>query len=124
MLNNAVEILWKSALPADWDPPCNRADGNWSKGLSPKSDTVATELFKPVLDSTESGLVARICIPYIWAFFLMLLDLVVVIPVRLGGTQNGGGAAVGCLLFCFPLELRFRLVLLRCFQSKLLFGLR
>lgn len=106
-------------MSADWDPPCNRADGNWSKGLSSPSNNVAVELFEPVPNATELGLVACICVPYIGAFFLLLLDLAVVIPTRLGGTLNGGENAVGCLLFCVPLDLRFVLDSLCRFQFEL-----
>ena len=118
-LNNAVEILSRSDLPADWDPPCDRADGNLSKGLSSASDAVAADLFEPVLDATKLGLEASACIQYIRTFFLMILDLAEVIPVKLGGTPNSKEVVVDCLLFCFPLELSSLLGLLRRFPSGL-----
>lgn len=93
-LNNKVEILFRLALSADWDPPCNNAAGNRSKGMLSESHAAA-DLINPVLDASEMGRVASICIPYIGAFFLMLLDLAEVIPAKLAGTPNGGGVEVG-----------------------------
>ena len=111
-LNNAVEIHARLDLS---NPPCDRADGNLSKGLYSSSDAVAADLFEPVLDATELGLEASACIPYIGTFFLMILDLAEVIPVKLDGTPNGEGVVVDCLFFCFPLALSFVLDLLQRF---------
>ena len=118
-LNKAVETLSRLDLPADWDSPCDRTDGNLSKGLSSPFDADAADLFEPLLDATELGLEASACIPYIGTFFLMILDLAEVIPVKLGGTPNGKEVVVDCLLFCFPLELSSLLGLLRRFPSGL-----
>ena len=89
-LNNEVEIVLRSALSAQLGMPYDRAGGIWSKRLSSKPYAAAVDFINPVLDTTEMGLVASISIPYIWAFFLVLLDLTEVSPANLAGTPNGG----------------------------------
>ena len=94
-LNNEVEMVLRSALSAGLGPLYNRAGGIWSKGLSSESYATVVDFINSGLDTTELGLVASISMPYIWAFFLMLLGLAEVSPANFPGTPNGGGVEVG-----------------------------
>ena len=59
-------------LSANWEQsrgPCDRGDGNKSKGLSSESDVAVADFFELGLDVTESGLGAGFRVPYSGASF-------------------------------------------------------
>ena len=88
-------MILRSELSAELGPLYDRAGGIWSKGLSSESYASAVDFIDPVLDATELGLVASIPMPYIWAFFLVLLGLAEVRPAKVFGTPNGEVVDVG-----------------------------